>query len=220
VHYQPQVALAGGQIVGLEALVRWQHPLRGLVSPADFIPLAEETGLIVPLGSWVLRAACRQAAAWQQSLAVGGLGISVNLSARQFQDPALVEGVAAILAETRLDPTQLTLEITESAVLWDAVAAAARLEELTALGIKISIDDFGTGYSSLTYLRRFPVHKLKIDRSFIAGLGEMPRLDPSHRRRVPSPGDDRRVLGHLPEPGDEGAVDLQLVDWKAPQIGE
>lgn len=168
--FQPIVALRTGRIAGLEALVRWQCPRRG-VAPGKFIPLAEETGLIVPLDQWVLTEACRQARRWQVNCRTTAPSISVNLSGRQFQQPDLVSNVARALDETGLDPRLLRLEITESVIMEDADATIAILRRLKALGIEIAIDDFGTGYSSLSYLRRFPVDLLKIDRSFIAGLG-------------------------------------------------
>ncbi len=167
--YQPQVSLLTGEIIGTEALVRWRHGELGLISPARFIPLAEETGLIVPLGEWVLRTACRQAAAWEREGKY--LRQSVNLSARQLGEANLVERVRAVLEETGLDPCLLDLELTESALVAQGEAAVSRLAALRALGVRISIDDFGTGYSSLAYLRRFPLDTLKIDRSFVMGLG-------------------------------------------------
>lgn len=171
VYYQPALALATGQIAGLEALVRWEHPRRGLISPANFIPLAEETGLIVPLGRWVLAEACRQARIWHERFpSHPPFHISVNLSARQLQQPKLVEEVTHILQETGLPPGSLMLEITESVLMEAAEANRAILEQLRRLKVRIAIDDFGTGYSSLSYLRRFPVDVLKIDRAFVNGL--------------------------------------------------
>ena len=170
-HYQPIVSLVDGRIAGLEALARWRHPRRGLLSPAAFIPLAEDSGLIVAVGKWVLRTACIQAAEWRRRFPVhDSLSISVNLSVKQLRDPGLVDDVAAALAEARLDPAALVLEITESVLMQDAEEALRRLEEVKALGVRIAIDDFGTGYSSLSYLRRLPVNILKIDRSFVEGL--------------------------------------------------
>ncbi len=169
-HYQPIVELKSGTIAGVEALVRWRHPTRGLVFPDEFIPLAEETGLILPLGRLVLGLACRQARRWQE-LGHHGLGISVNLSGKQLASRHLASEVAAALAETRLDPSTLTLEITESVLMIDSHGVIARLEELKSLGVKIAVDDFGTGYSSLNYLRQFPVDALKIAKPFIDGLG-------------------------------------------------
>ncbi len=166
--YQPQVSLETGEITGCEALVRWQHPEFGLVSPARFIPLAEETGLIVPLGEWVLRTACRQAAQWEREGTP--LRQSVNLSARQLSERGLVESVRCILSETGLSPCLLDLELTETALVAQGEAVVECLAALRALGVRISLDDFGTGYSSLAYLRRFPLDVLKVDRSFVQGL--------------------------------------------------
>jgi diguanylate cyclase (GGDEF)-like protein len=172
VYYQPQIDTASGQLVGVEALVRWQHPERGLVEPVDFIGLAEETGLILPLGLWVLRMACRQAQSWRAQNDGRPLLLSVNLSPMQVRQPDLVAEVAAILAETGLPADALCLEITESVLLEDAEATTRTLQALRALGVHLAIDDFGTGYASLSYLQRFPVETVKIDRSFIAALGE------------------------------------------------
>ena len=175
VHYQPKVALRTGELVGFEALVRWQHPTRGLLLPDEFVPLAEETGLIIPIGHSVLREACRQAEEWQGLRDTGGsCRIFVNLSARQFNDPELVGTVSRVLEETALNPRWLTLEITESTAMDNATATAAALEELHRLGVGVAIDDFGTGYSSLSYLQRFPVDYVKVDRSFVSGLGGDP----------------------------------------------
>jgi diguanylate cyclase (GGDEF) domain len=171
-HYQPIVSVASGRLEGLEALVRWDHPVRGIVPPDRFIPLAEETGLILPLGRFVIRQACQQLRAWQREIPQAkGLSVSVNVSCRQFVKDGLVEHVAAVLAETGLDPTCLKLEITESVLMHDANHTARELTRLKALGVKIAIDDFGTGYSSLAYLRQLPIDHLKIDRSFISGQG-------------------------------------------------
>jgi diguanylate cyclase (GGDEF)-like protein len=174
VHYQPIFSLGDHEqrIVEVEALVRWQHPVRGLISPIDFIPVAEETGLIVPLGQWVLVEACRQAARWRVAYPGRALTMGVNLSARQFQRPELLADIRDALETTGLDPHGLKLEITESVIMQDAEATTATLVALKELGIRLAIDDFGTGYSSLSYLKRFPVDTLKIDRSFVDGLGE------------------------------------------------
>jgi diguanylate cyclase (GGDEF)-like protein len=169
VYYQPIVCLETENIAGFEALVRWEHPQRGFISPADFISIAEETGLIVELGLSVLREACRQTYEWQ-SLHQRSLIISVNLSSRQFTQPDLIEQISRILADTGLDPHNLKLEITESVVMENAETARKMLVQLRALGINLSIDDFGTGYSSLSYLHRFPLDTLKIDRSFISRM--------------------------------------------------
>ena len=173
VHYQPIVSLDSGQLAGFEALVRWQHPERGFINPSDFIPLAEDTGLIVPLGLWVLRRACEQLGQWQwQSAANRSLFMSVNLSGKQVARPKLVSEIRQVLEETRIDPKYLKLEITESAVMENAETAVQLLRRLKALGVHLSIDDFGTGYSSLGYLHRFPVNTLKVDRSFVGRIGE------------------------------------------------
>jgi diguanylate cyclase (GGDEF)-like protein/PAS domain S-box-containing protein len=173
VHYQPKLSLATGQIVGFEALVRWEHPERGHMLPGQFVPLAEETGLIVPIGRWVLREACRQAKVWQRRFPSDPpLVVCANLSARQLRDPALYQTVAHVLEEAELDPSSLELEITESTAMEDAPTTAAVLEELKALGVRVTIDDFGRGYSSLSYLGRFPVDYVKVDRSFVGKLEE------------------------------------------------
>jgi diguanylate cyclase (GGDEF)-like protein/PAS domain S-box-containing protein len=168
VHYQPIVSLKTGQLAGFEALVRWQHPDRGLISPAEFIPIAEETGLIVPIGEWVLHTACQQTYQWQVQFPTVPLSISVNLSSKQLSQPHLVQQVDQILQQTGLAPKQLKLEITESSIMQDAVSAAKVLTQLKARNVQISIDDFGTGYSSLSRLHEFPIDTLKIDRSFIS----------------------------------------------------
>lgn len=167
-HYQPLVDLHTGKIIGMEALVRWHRPETGLVSPADFIPIAEETGLIVPLGEWVLRKACGQNVVWKK--AGYSLNIAVNLSARQFQHENLQKLVGRILEETGLDPGSLELELTESILMQREGAIMTMLKDLNAMGVALSIDDFGTGYSSLSYLKRFPIKKLKIDQSFVQDL--------------------------------------------------
>lgn len=171
--YQPIVALASGDIAGFEALLRWQHPTRGLLAPIEFIPVAEETGLIRELGWWNLREACRQISVWRASfIAHPYLTISVNLSAKQFLQPNLVEDIRKLLVELEVPPEALRLEITESTVMADPSAAVEMLEKIKSLGIHLAIDDFGTGYSSLSYLHRFPLDTLKIDRSFISGMGD------------------------------------------------
>jgi diguanylate cyclase (GGDEF)-like protein/excisionase family DNA binding protein len=171
-HYQPLVELVDERIVGHEALLRWQHPTRGLMPPLSFVPLAEETGLILPMGRWVLSTAAWQARQWQQvSPSAGSLVMSVNLSARQFSQPGLVDEVRELLSVTGLDPATLELEITESVVMDESEAGIQRLHILRDLGVRLALDDFGTGYSSLSYLRRLPLDVIKIDRSFVAGLG-------------------------------------------------
>jgi diguanylate cyclase (GGDEF)-like protein/PAS domain S-box-containing protein len=166
IHYQPQVNLETGQITSVEALLRWQHPSSGWVDPQEFIPIAEETGLIVPVGEWVLRTACAQAAAWRKAH-LPSIQMVVNLSIRQFKQPQLIETIEQILAETDLDPHSLCLELTESMLMENEKRAVARLTQLNKLGVQVSIDDFGTGYSSLRYLKCFPIHILKIDQSFV-----------------------------------------------------
>ncbi|CAN5718164.1 hypothetical protein BH18ACT15_BH18ACT15_04250 [soil metagenome] len=170
VHYQPCVNLASGKITGVEALARWTHPLSGSVPPLEFIPLAEETGLIIHLGRWILNEACDQATAWQVGLDAPALTVAVNLSARQLSHPGLVEDVDAALARSGLDPALLTLEITESVLMVNVAETIERLEQLKALGVRLAVDDFGTGYSSLNYLARFPLDVLKIDKSFVDDL--------------------------------------------------
>jgi predicted signal transduction protein with EAL and GGDEF domain len=175
VHYQPNVSLASGKIVGFEALVRWEHPERGLLSPDEFVRVAEETGLIVSIGEMVLKEACRWAKRWHAlSPSDNKPAVCVNLSARQFWEPGLADTVNRILDETGLDPHYLGLEVTESTAMSDVQATAATLEDLQGLGVRAIIDDFGTGYSSLSYLERLPVDYVKIDRSFVGGLGKEP----------------------------------------------
>jgi EAL domain-containing protein (putative c-di-GMP-specific phosphodiesterase class I) len=197
VDYQPLVSLADGRVLGAEALVRWEHPEFGRIAPDDFIPLAEETGLIVPIGEMVLREACRQAKSWQQLAGTDGPAyVSVNLSPRQFRPPGkLVSDVQRLTAETGLDPSCLLLEITETVLMHDREHAARDLQALRDLGVRVAIDDFGTGYSSLSYLREFPIDIVKMDRSFVQELG---------RGR----GDDALVRSVL-ELGE--ALDMQIV---------
>jgi EAL domain-containing protein (putative c-di-GMP-specific phosphodiesterase class I) len=167
VHFQPEISVATGEIVGVEALVRWDRPGAGMVPPADFIPIAEETGLIVPIGRWVLREACAQAKIFDD----GRLVIRVNVSARQLAEPGLADTVKEALAASGLPPERLVLEVTESVVLEDGDRSVAALQALRDIGVGVSLDDFGTGYCSLSYLRRLPIDSLKIDRSFVRGLG-------------------------------------------------
>jgi diguanylate cyclase (GGDEF)-like protein/PAS domain S-box-containing protein len=172
-HYQPVIELQSGQIEGLEALLRWQHPQRGIVAPLDFIPLAEETGLIVAIGKWVLREAALRARDLQERFPMDPpLHMAVNLSARQLQRPEIVDDVAGTLMETGLDPSSLELEITESVMMQDMDLSIQRLAELKQLGVLLAVDDFGTGYSSLNYIRRFPVDILKVDKSFVDGVNQ------------------------------------------------
>ena len=175
-HYQPVVDAAEGTIVGFEALIRWARPGYGLVPPVEFIPLAEETGLIGEIGAWVLHEACHQAASWQSRWPDHRIGVAVNVSSRQVAKGNLIDHVDAAIAASGLDPTLLTLEITESVLIHDDVAASSLLTELRARGVRISVDDFGTGYSSLTYLRSFPIDAIKIDRSFVQTI-EQERSD-------------------------------------------
>ncbi|MBL8429002.1 MAG: EAL domain-containing protein [Dechloromonas sp.] len=172
-HYQPQIDLLSGKVVGVEALVRWAHPVRGMIAPADFIPVAEECGLIQQLGHWVLLTACRQVRSWLDTgIDMGEM--AVNISAHQFRQPDFVQTVRGILAETGLPANRLELEITESTVMHGVDAAIQTLAQLKAMGVRLAIDDFGTGYSSLSYLRRFPLDRLKIDRSFLADVDTDP----------------------------------------------
>ena len=172
-HYQPQIDLRSGEVVGAEALIRWQHPKHGLVLPARFIGIAEENAMIVPIGEWVLHEACRQAMAWRKA-GLPGMVMAVNLSAVQFRRSKLEQTVIAALEESGLDPSMLELELTESILILDTDNALAAVKRLKAIGVKLSIDDFGTGYSSLSYLKRFDVDKLKIDQSFIRDLSTDP----------------------------------------------
>jgi EAL domain-containing protein (putative c-di-GMP-specific phosphodiesterase class I) len=169
-HYQPQFAL-GGQMVGAEVLLRWHHPQRGMVSPGEFIAVAEESELIVPMGQWVLRTACRQLAAWQANPRLAGLQLSVNVSARQFHQPDFVESVTLALLECGVRPQLLKLELTESLMLDNVDECIAKMSLLKTSGVQFSVDDFGTGYSSLAYLTRLPLDQLKIDQSFVRNLG-------------------------------------------------
>jgi len=168
-HYQPQV-VGAGRITGVEALVRWQHPQRGLVSPAEFIPLAEESGLILPIGQWVLETACSQLAVWAQQPELAHLTMAVNVSARQFKQRDFVDQVQGTLARTQANPQRLKLELTESMLVEDVEAIIAKMGDLKARGVTFSLDDFGTGYSSLAYLKRLPLDQLKIDQGFVRNI--------------------------------------------------
>jgi EAL domain-containing protein (putative c-di-GMP-specific phosphodiesterase class I) len=172
-HYQPKISLASGEISGAEALIRWVHPTRGAVSPAQFIPVAEDCGLILPIGKWVLREACRQGRAWMDA----GLplrSVAVNISAMEFRQEEFLGGVFAILEDTGLDPGCLELELTESVLMKHAESTESILKALRARGVQVAVDDFGTGYSSLSYLRRFPIDALKIDQSFVRQITNAP----------------------------------------------
>jgi EAL domain-containing protein (putative c-di-GMP-specific phosphodiesterase class I) len=172
VHYQPVVDAASRTVVSTEALLRWEHPRRGLVSPAEFVPLAEDTGLIVAIGTFVLREACRQTAEWRRTRELADLTVSVNLSPRQLQEPGLLDDVHEALAVSGLPACALVLEITENLLVRDVEQAADRLNSLKALGVRLAVDDFGTGYSSLSYLSRLPVDILKVDKAFVAGIAD------------------------------------------------
>ena len=172
-HYQPKINLHSGAIVGVEALIRWQHPERGLLLPAQFVPIAEDCGLIVPIGRWVLREACSQAQAWLQA-GLPPITVAVNTSAVEFRAPDFLENICSTLETTGLAPRYLELELTESVLMRDAEATNAMLHALSALGIKLAVDDFGTGYSSLSYLRQFPIDTLKIDQSFVNQITHNP----------------------------------------------
>jgi EAL domain-containing protein (putative c-di-GMP-specific phosphodiesterase class I) len=168
-YYQLQVD-ADGRAIGVEALLRWNHPVRGLVSPAEFIPLAEDTGCIVPIGSWVLETACARLKQWEGVAEFEQLELSVNVSVKQFRQRDYVDRVAAVLKDSGINPARLKLELTESVVLEDVKDALSKMRALKALGVKLSMDDFGTGYSSLSYLQRLPIDELKIDQSFVMDL--------------------------------------------------
>src|SRR3546814_13305513 len=170
-HYQPEISLRTNAMVGGEALVRWQHPEWGLVQPGEFIPVAEVSNLILGLGGWVLSEVLSQCAAWQRSIGPAAPMVAINISARQFLQADFVALVAATLERTGADPGGVCLEITESILMDDVDVTVATLQRLKALGVKLAVDDFGTGYSSLSYLRRFPVDILKVDQSFVSGLG-------------------------------------------------
>jgi diguanylate cyclase (GGDEF)-like protein len=172
-HYQPKINLLSGAIVGVEALIRWQHPQRGWVLPAQFVPIAEDCGLILPIGRWVLREACRQARAWQDA-GLPPITIAANTSALEFRARDFLENVRMTLEESRLEPRYLELELTESVLMRDAEATGSVLRALAGLGIKLAVDDFGTGYSSLSYLRQFPIDTLKIDQSFVSRMSHNP----------------------------------------------
>jgi EAL domain-containing protein (putative c-di-GMP-specific phosphodiesterase class I) len=168
-HYQAQV-VGAGRLTGVEVLLRWQHPQRGLVSPVEFVALAEETGLILPIGQWVLESACRQLAIWSTQPSLAQLSVAVNVSARQFQHEDFVATVQAALAGTGANPRRLKLELTESMLVTDVEGIIAKMNTLKATGVSFSLDDFGTGYSSLSYLKRLPLDQLKIDQSFVRNI--------------------------------------------------
>jgi EAL domain-containing protein (putative c-di-GMP-specific phosphodiesterase class I) len=171
-HYQPQLQLDADRLIGCEALIRWKHPERGMISPLDFIPLAEEIGLIVPIGEWVVRQACRDATTWP-----AGMSVAVNVSPAQFKNDRLVETIISALASSGLAAKRLEVEITEGVLLEESEKTLQTLHRLRELGVRVSMDDFGTGYSSLSYLRSFPFDKIKIDRSFVKDLTSKPDGD-------------------------------------------
>jgi len=216
-YFQPQIDLAHGRLVGLEALVRWNHPEHGLLAPADFIRMAEETDLIVPVGRWTLREACRQARRWRDASPAAPLLVGVNLSPRQLAQPGLVAEVAAVLAETELPPEALELEITENAVVEPRLDAVGTIRRLRRLGVRLAIDDFGTGYSALSYLRELAVDGLKVDRSFVAALGVDPGSLPIVRA-ITSLGRDLRLT--VTAEGVETAAQLRLLRDLAVDVGQ
>jgi EAL domain-containing protein (putative c-di-GMP-specific phosphodiesterase class I) len=170
-HYQPKIDLQTGVMLGAEALIRWRHPDRGLVPPSQFVPIAEDSGLIVPIGQWVLREACRQARAWQRA-GLPRVPVAVNVSAVEFRQPGFLDSVRVSLEETRLESRYLELELTESVVMAHADSTVPLLRKLKDLGLQLALDDFGTGYSSLSYLKDFPIDALKVDESFIRGISD------------------------------------------------
>ena len=204
VFFQPEVSIETGEIVGVEALVRWQHPERGLLGPADFIALAEETGLIVPIGTWVLRESCRLARKWHlDGLTPEPLAVRVNVSARQLADDSLTDVVAEVLEETGIESGRLCLEVTESVLIEDPDSSTATLAALKELGVQIAVDDFGTGYSSLEHLRRFPIDCVKIDRSFVRGL--------------PHSSDDVAIVGAVIELGHALSLEVTAEGVETPE---
>jgi EAL domain-containing protein (putative c-di-GMP-specific phosphodiesterase class I) len=190
-HYQPKVHLETGAMTGAEALIRWAHPERGLIYPTDFVPIAEDCGLMVPIGRWVLREACRQARAWIDE-GRPPMAVAVNISAGEFRDPRFLEHVREALRDTRLEARCLELELTESSLIQHAESTALLLQALRDLGVQVAIDDFGTGYSSLSYLRKFPINVLKVDQSFVQEIS----ADPAGNSIVCAVISMGRSLGH------------------------
>jgi EAL domain-containing protein (putative c-di-GMP-specific phosphodiesterase class I) len=200
-HYQPLVNLQTGRITGMEALIRWVHPERGMLSPEAFVPIAEECGLMVPIGQWVLLEACKQSRAWNDA-GLGIVTVSVNVSAVEFRASDFLSGVRAVLIATRIEPVHLQLELTETVLMQDAESALVTLLALRAMGVRLAIDDFGTGYSSFTYLRRFPTDTIKLDQSFVQEITTDPEditivsaminIGRSLRRRVVAEGIETR----------------------------
>jgi EAL domain-containing protein (putative c-di-GMP-specific phosphodiesterase class I) len=206
-YYQPEISIKTGKIVAAEALLRWRHPTKGLIGPSSFISLAEETGLMIPLGEWALREACRQARAWQVEKG-SSFRVAVNLSATQFRHQDILQTIRSALATAGLHGSALEIELTESALMTNPEESAGILKQLRKMGVSVAIDDFGTGYSSLSYLRRFPIDKLKIDRSFIRDLG-VSRTDESIVRAIVSLA---RCVGlQVVAEGVESAEQLELV---------
>ncbi len=172
-YYQPQVDIVNGKVIGVEALIRWEHPEKGLVPPIDFIPIAEENGLINPIGEWVLKTACKQSRKWQEA-GIPAMPVSVNLASQQFQQSNFIEIINDAINSSGISPQNLILEITESTLMQNTDAVSAKMHEVTSMGVRLAIDDFGTGYSSLSYLKRFPIHAIKIDRSFVMEINTNP----------------------------------------------
>jgi diguanylate cyclase (GGDEF)-like protein len=172
-YYQPQIDIESGKVIGLEALIRWEHPEKGIIPPSDFIPIAEENGLIIPIGEWVLNTACKQSREWQNA-GISAIPVSVNVASQQFQQRNFIEIVNNALEISGIAPQDLMLEITESTLMQNIDALSAKMHEITSMGVQLAIDDFGTGYSSLNYLKRFPLHSIKIDRSFVMEISTNP----------------------------------------------
>jgi EAL domain-containing protein (putative c-di-GMP-specific phosphodiesterase class I) len=222
-HYQPQINLASGAIIGVEALLRWRHPVLGWVAPDRFIPVAEDSGLIVPIGEWVLQEACRQVRAWQAA-GLAPLLMAVNVSGVQFRQADLAETVRDILAEHGLTAASLELEVTESVLMKSADSTVEILHKFREMGVRLAIDDFGTGYSSLSYLKRFPIDKLKIDRSFVSDITTDPDdaaiasaiIAMAHRLRLKVIAEGVETPGHLRFLFQEGCDEAQGYHYSKP----